>query len=182
MGERGLSLFSSEHKDRGGADKILIARYRKNEDWNGLTIAQLSERTGKTPIDVSVEIEREGGASAVAFSMSEEDVRYVMKKPWVATASDGSSKRKDGSRSSSGLPADILGLEHRGYLRVGDHADVVLLDPDTFLDKATFADPHQYSTGLLWSWVNGQPTIREGKPTHALAGRPIRHVEGGKEQ
>jgi len=200
------------YKDRGGADKILIARYRKNEEWNGLTIAQISERTGKTPVDVSVEIQREGGASAVAFSMSEKDVRYVMKKPWVATASDGSSKRKDGShphprsygtfsrkigryalrekvipveqaiRSSSGLPADILGLEHRGYLRVGDYADVVLLDPDTFLDKATFADPHQYSTGVLWLWVNGQPTIREGKPTHALAGRPIRHVEGGKAQ
>ncbi len=204
--------IAQSYEDRGGADKILIARYRKNEAWNGLTVAQVSKLAGKSPVEVSIEIQREGGASAVAFSMSDEDVAYVMKKPWVATASDGSSKRKDSSRphprsygtfsrkigrfalrekvisveqairSSSGLPADILGLEKRGYLRVGAYADVALLDPADFLDKATFTDPHQFSTGLLWLWVNGEPTIQESQPTHALAGRPIRHVETAKGQ
>jgi N-acyl-D-amino-acid deacylase len=202
--------IAASYKDRGGADKILIARYRKNEEWNGLTVGQISEQTGKSPVDLSVEIQREGGASAVAFSMSEEDVRYVMKKHWVATASDGSSKKKDSSRphprsygtfsrkigrfalrqklipveqairSSSGLPADILGLQQRGYLRVGAYADVVLLDPASFLDQATFADPHQFSTGVLWLWVNGKVTVKDSEPTHALAGRPIRHADAPK--
>src|SRR3546814_10619419 len=58
-------------------------------------------------------------------------------------------------RRMSGLPASILGLRNRGLLRPGYHADVVLFDPATIADRATFADPHQYAVGVTDVFVNG---------------------------
>lgn len=191
---------------RGGADKLLIARYKANEEWNGKTMQDVSLETGKDVVDLVIEIQKNGGASAVSFSMCDEDVEYVLRKDYVATASDGSSKRPDESRphprsygtfprkvghysierdlislplairSCSGLPADILGLRDRGYVREGYIADLVLFDPAQFRDRATYADPHQYSTGIEWLWVNGQAAIAEGHATGTLAGRAIRRL------
>ena len=78
-------------------------------------------------------------------------------------------------RSSSGLPADILKLPERGYLKVGYFADIVVFDAKTFRDKATFDQPHQYSTGVRYLFVNGRLAIDEGKQTDALPGRALRH-------
>jgi N-acyl-D-amino-acid deacylase len=63
----------------------------------------------------------------------------------------------------------------RGYLRVGYFADVVVFDPATVADRATYDEPFLDSLGVPWVWVNGQPAIRAGKPTDRLAGRPLRH-------
>ena len=63
---------------------------RTNPKWQGKTIAAIAEAEKKEPIDIVLEIERNGGAQVVNFGMSEEDVRVYMKQPWVATASDGS--------------------------------------------------------------------------------------------
>src|SRR5262249_51241448 len=78
-------------------------------------------------------------------------------------------------RSATGLPADILGLPERGYLRVGYFADVVVFDPKTFRDTATFDNPHQLATGTRFLFVNGVPAIQDGKPTEVLAGKALRH-------
>jgi N-acyl-D-aspartate/D-glutamate deacylase len=78
-------------------------------------------------------------------------------------------------RSASGLPADILRLPERGYLKPGYFADVVVFDPATFRDKATFKEPLQWSTGVKLLLVNGQIAVEDGKPTDKLAGRAIRH-------
>jgi N-acyl-D-amino-acid deacylase len=78
-------------------------------------------------------------------------------------------------RSATGLPADILGLPERGYLKAGYYADVVVFDPRTFRDKATFDQPHQYATGVRYLFVNGRLAIDEGRFTGALAGRVLRH-------
>ena len=78
-------------------------------------------------------------------------------------------------RSCSGLPADILGLPDRGYLRPGQWADLVLLDPNTYIDTATYREPHQYATGVRYLFVNGTLAISQGQLTGALAGRGIRH-------
>ncbi len=78
-------------------------------------------------------------------------------------------------RSASGLPADILKLPERGYLKAGYFADIVVFDPKTFRDKATFDQPHQYSTGVRYLFVNGRLAIDEGKATEVLAGRVLRH-------
>jgi N-acyl-D-aspartate/D-glutamate deacylase len=77
-------------------------------------------------------------------------------------------------RSASGLPADILRLEKRGYLKPGHYADVVVFDPARFRDLATFDKPHQYAAGVKYLWVNGVAAIEEGKSTGALAGRVLR--------
>jgi N-acyl-D-aspartate/D-glutamate deacylase len=60
-------------------------------------------------------------------------------------------------------------------LKVGLFADVVVFDPKTIRDAATFSDPHQYSEGIQFVFVNGTPALVDGAPTGALAGRPLRH-------
>src|SRR5207248_10728065 len=79
-------------------------------------------------------------------------------------------------RSASGLPADILKLPERGYLKTGYFADVVVFDPKTYRDTATFDKPHQYATGVVYLFVNGKLAVENGKATGALVGRALRHV------
>ena len=74
----------------------------------------------------------------------------------------------------SGLPARKLGLRDRGVLRVGAMADIVVLDPDTVRDRATFDDPHQYPEGIGHVVVSGVHTIRDGEQTGQLGGRAVR--------
>jgi N-acyl-D-amino-acid deacylase len=78
-------------------------------------------------------------------------------------------------RSASGLPADILNLPERGYLKQGYFADVVVFDRDTFRDQATFTRPLAWSTGVKLLFVNGEVAVEDGKPTEKLAGRALRH-------
>ena len=82
-------------------------------------------------------------------------------------------------RSASGLAADILGLTDRGYLSTGQAADIVVSDPDSYRDRATFDDPHQYGTGVEWLLVNGTPAIARGHLTGALAGKALRKANKG---
>ena len=72
------------------------------------------------------------------------------------------------------LPAQTLGISKRGRLVSGHFADVVIFDPEKIADHATFAKPHQYSTGLVHVLVNGVPVIADGKHTGATPGRAIR--------
>jgi N-acyl-D-amino-acid deacylase len=72
------------------------------------------------------------------------------------------------------LSASHLKLERRGSLEPGFFADVVIFDPETIQDHATFEDPHQYSTGMVHVFVNGQQVLRDGAHTGALPGRVVR--------
>jgi N-acyl-D-aspartate/D-glutamate deacylase len=213
----GPKIKADVQKELGaeGAKRIQIARCTYNPKWQGKTVAAIAEAEKKEPIDIVMEIERNGGAQVVNFGMSEDDVRVYMKQPWVATASDGGVQtpgptvphprsygtfpRKIGFyaieekivpveaavRSSTGLPADILKFKDRGYLKPGYFADVVVFDPKTFRDTATFDKPHQYAAGVKWVLVNGHPAVAEStykdgdlKPEEykaALGGRVLRH-------
>lgn len=73
------------------------------------------------------------------------------------------------------LSADKLGISKRGLLAPGYYADVVIFDPDTIQDHATFSEPHQYATGVEQVWVNGKQVLKDGEVTHA---RPGRFVKG----
>ena len=74
----------------------------------------------------------------------------------------------------SGLPARKLGLRDRGVLRAGAVADIVVFDPNTVRDRATFDDPHQYPDGIGHVVVSGVHTIRDGEQTGQLGGRAVR--------
>ena len=76
----------------------------------------------------------------------------------------------------SGLPARKLGLADRGVLRVGAAADVVVFDPGSVADRATFEDPHQYPVGIPHVVVGGVHTIRDGEQTGRMGGRGVRGV------
>ncbi|MGZ0174843.1 MAG: N-acyl-D-amino-acid deacylase family protein [Planctomycetales bacterium] len=193
-----------ESTDQG--QRIQIARYRPNPTWAGQRLKEIADQKQIAPLDLVLQIlKSDSGTKVVNFSINEDDVRYVMQQPWVATASDGSAKipsedvphprnygtfpRKIGRysiregvvpltqaiRSSTGLPADILGLHDRGYLRVGMKADIAVLSEKDLIDKATFAEPHQYCEGIRYLLVNGTPAIWNGSLTGALAGRALRH-------
>ncbi|MFN2446418.1 MAG: amidohydrolase family protein [Vicinamibacterales bacterium] len=83
-------------------------------------------------------------------------------------------------RRLSALPAENLGLGDRGRLAPGLMADIVVFDPGTIRDHATFDKPHQYSTGVVHVLVNGVPVLRDGEHTGATPGRVVRGRGYGK--
>ena len=189
-------------KSRDGAT-IKIASYSSNSAWIGRSLAEIAASEKASPLEIAMKIFGNGGAGIVNFGMSEEDVRFVMSQAWVATASDGRAflpsadkphprsygtfPRKigeyalqekviplaDAIRSCTSLPAEILGLADRGRLQAGLFADVVVFDPKTLRDTATFDEPHQYATGMKFVFVNGEIAVKDGKATGALAGRAL---------
>jgi dihydroorotase/N-acyl-D-amino-acid deacylase len=81
---------------------------------------------------------------------------------------------EDAVRKMTSLPAQRLGLRDRGLLRAGLAADVTIFDPAKVIDRATFEAPHQFSEGVAYVFVNGQPVIDGGRPTDRLPGRALR--------
>lgn len=193
------------------ATRIQLASCRHNPNWVGQSLEEVAAAEGREVCDIVLEIERNGGAAIVNFSMSEEDLRLAMTVDWVATASDGGSKIPDGTqphprsfgtfprkigryaieegvlslgaaiRSASGLPAEILGMSDRGLLQDGYAADVVVFAAAEFRDRATFDDPWQASVGVRYVLVNGVFAVYEGQPTGALAGRALRKIVAADE-
>jgi N-acyl-D-amino-acid deacylase len=76
-------------------------------------------------------------------------------------------------RRLSALPATNLGLDHRGFIREGMFADVVVFDPATIADRATFDKPHQYAVGMKHVFVNGVQVLKDGEHTGAKPGRAL---------
>jgi N-acyl-D-amino-acid deacylase len=76
-------------------------------------------------------------------------------------------------RRLSGLPASNLGLDHRGFIKEGMFADVVIFDPATIADRATFEKPHQYAVGVKHVFVNGTQVLKDGEHTGAKPGRAL---------
>ena len=141
------------------------------------------------------------GASMVYHYMSVEDVDTIMRYPNAAVASDGGvvdfgvgnphprsygtnarvladfvRKRniltlEEAIRRMTSLPARTFSFQDRGIIRPGFVADLVLFDPDTVTDHATFADPHQYSDGFDYVIVNGTIAVAEGDITDARGGQ-----------
>ena len=81
---------------------------------------------------------------------------------------------QDAIRKFSALPAQRMRLSDRGVLKRGMWADIVVFDPETIRDVATFENPNQLSVGMKYVLVNGVPVIAEGKMTNALPGRVLR--------
>ncbi|MHC4324365.1 MAG: N-acyl-D-amino-acid deacylase family protein [Planctomycetota bacterium] len=77
-------------------------------------------------------------------------------------------------RRLSSLPAENLKLDRRGKLEKGYYADIVIFDPDTISDHATYEKPHQYATGMVHVFVNGTQVLKDGAHTGAKPGRAVR--------
>jgi len=74
----------------------------------------------------------------------------------------------------SKLPATNMKLQKRGELKVGNYADIVIFDPNTVRDNATFAKPHQYASGMIHVFVNGVQVLKDGEHTDAKPGRFVK--------
>jgi N-acyl-D-amino-acid deacylase len=96
--------------------------------------------------------------------------RYVREQPAVMTLEEAVYK-------CAGFPAQRLGLEDRGLVKEGLVADLVVFDPETVIDRATFEQPQQYPDGIPYVIVNGTPVVWEGKNTGARPGRVLRRGE-----
>jgi N-acyl-D-aspartate/D-glutamate deacylase len=207
QGPRVRMAIQQRMNDLKAGSSVRVARFAAQPAWQGKTLEAIARQEKRSELDIVLDMLVHDGAQIVNFSMNEEDVRLIMKQPFVATASDGSSQvpgntvphpRSYGCfprkicryaiedqvvslefalRSASGLPADILRLPRRGYLKAGYYADVVVLDPQTYRDQATFDKPHQYAKGVRYLFVNGVPVVKNGKYTQDLPGRVLRHQD-----
>ena len=80
---------------------------------------------------------------------------------------------KEAIHKLCGLPATNLGLDHRGFIKEGMSADLVVFDPATIADRATFEKPHQYAVGMKHVFVNGVQVLKDGEHTGAKPGRAL---------
>ena len=204
-----LQRIRTEMRDnlrrRGGADSLLLTA--ANRPWSGKRLDEIAAQWQLDPIDAALYIirgaddaaDRSPGSAVASFNMNADDVKVLMRQPWVVTSSDGSDGhprqyatfpkkyaeyvQRDRVLSiaefihrSSGLTADILGLERRGYLRPGYFADVVVIDPARYEPKADYVHPDVLSEGVVHLWVNGTLAVDTGRMTDALAGEVLSHT------
>lgn len=150
-----------------------------------------------------LEMIKSGRVQMVFFSMEENDLQRIMKYPFSMTASDagivefgknmphprayGTNARvlgmyvrekkiiglEEAIRRMTSLPAQKFKLKDRGLVREGMIADLVVFDPGTVSDQATFQKPHAYSTGFKYVIVNGEVVVDEGKHNGARSGQVL---------
>jgi len=154
-------------------------------------------------IEQILEMYEKGGAQMVYRTMSEDDVQNIMREPFTMVASDSSVREfnvgmphprgygdnarvlghyvrelkaislEDAIRKMTSLPAQSFGMRDRGQIREGFAADIVIFDPATVTDKATFDQPHQYAEGFTDVIVNGQIVFDGRKMTGLMPGQPL---------
>jgi N-acyl-D-amino-acid deacylase len=188
----------TENLRRRGGPETLLMTAAKDKSIVGKNLAQIAKQRNVSPIEAALQIIRAGGSSVASFNMKESDIEAFMKQPWVMTCSDGSEghPRKYGTfphkiheyvyekhvlsleaavRSSTSLPAETLRLKNRGLLKQGYFADVLVFDPKTFIDRATYENPTVLATGVQYLLVNGKFAVDRGNLTTILAGRALTH-------
>jgi N-acyl-D-amino-acid deacylase len=134
---------------------------------------------------VSINCDSEGASPEGILSRSHPHPRAYGTFPRILRKYVREEKRltlEDAIRKFTSLAAQRMRLGDRGVLKVGMWADVVVFDPATVTDRATFARPHQLAEGMRWVLVNGVPVIAEGKTTGARPGKVLRRAGwvGGK--
>lgn len=187
-------------------DKLVVAWIQGQPELDGQSIAEIAARRSADPADTMLDllVEAEGNVHSINFSMSENNLRAVLRHPAVMVGSDGEARvphgplgegkahprsygtfprvlakyvREEGVLTlpqavlkMTGLSAQRLGLTDRGRLQAGMKADLVLFNPATVRDRATFAEPYQYPEGIAYVYVNGQAVITPQGHTGALPG------------
>ena len=161
--------------------------------------------TPENAAEVLMNLVYAGGGSGIYHCLNEEDVKRIMAHPFVMHASDGSTiefgkaqphprsygtyprvlsryVREQGIislpesiRKMTKLPADVLGLKDRGQIKNNFWADLVVFNPNTIIDNATWENPHQYPSGISWVIVNVKIAVDHGTWTDSLPGKVLKH-------
>jgi N-acyl-D-amino-acid deacylase len=196
---------------RGGADKILFVDPRPDLNGKTLADVSAERELSPAETVQWILRDGNAGVMNLEL-YDHNNTRRLAQEAWMMTCTDGRTPRPDQPithprtfgafpkkmrhfvfeekllspefviRSFSGLAADFYSLPDRGYLRAGYAADVVVIDPDRYRDKATFDDPRQLSEGVVHAIVNGQFAIRDGRATGALAGKALRRTSADPAQ
>ena len=170
-------------------------------DW---ALSRNLEPTVANGADLVMEAQAQGGCSAIYHAMDSSDVDRIMQHPQTMIASDGRladygkghphprwygtfprvlghyvRERKllsleQAIHKMTQMPADRLGLSERGRIKEGAFADIVIFDPKTIIDKATFEEPHQYPEGIPYVMVNGTLAVDQNQFTKSRAGSVLR--------
>jgi len=175
--------------------KIQITWSASHPVMAGQTLAQIAERWEISQMEAARRLQPAG---AIYHSISEEDMRRILRHPATMIGSDGlpndprphprlwgtfprvlgnySRDEKlmslsEGIHKMTGLPAERFGLAGRGLVREGYFADLVLFDPETIHDTATFEDPVRPAEGVTGVWVNGVLSYHDGVATGRRRGR-----------
>jgi len=175
--------------------KIAITWSTPHPEMAGQTLAEIAEAWSVTQLEAARKLQPAG---AIYHSISEEDMRRILRHPSTMIGSDGlpndplphprlwgtfprvlgrySREEKlfslpDAIHKMTGMPAQRFGLAERGLIREGYWADLVLFDPETIIDTATFDDPIRASEGILGVWVNGVLSYTSQGATGDRAGR-----------
>ena len=189
--------------DTGGPDTVTITDFKPHPEYASHTIAELAAQRGISPVQMYIQIIREGDAAnteagVIGKSMIESDIKAFYQQPWVMVASDGGIGARhprgagtfprvlglyvrekhwltlpEAIRKMTSLPAERLGWKDRGVIREGAFADLVLLDPETVIDRSTFLKPFELPAGIEKVLVNGVLVWDAGKPTGARPGRVL---------
>jgi N-acyl-D-amino-acid deacylase len=189
---------------RGGAESLVIVSYTPDKRFDGKNLEEISIIKGMPVVETAIELIQEGNPSIISFNMKDSDIETFMQKDYVMTCSDGHIEvpgkniphpRNYGTftrkirkyviddkvitmehaiRAATSLPAQMIGLTGRGSLKEGKIADIVVFNPDSLRDQATFEDPHQYSVGIEFLLINGQVVVADRKYNGKLAGQPLR--------
>jgi len=203
--------IAKEMQARGPMPQTILVGFR-SEKLRGLigkTLSEVAAMRGEDEVDtvLNLILEDRSRISAVFFLMNEDNIKTILRRPWVSIGSDGGSLAPEGVflktsthpraygnfarllgkyvreekvislqeaiRRLTGLPATNLGLDHRGSIKEGMFADIVVFDPATIADRATYETPHQYSIGMNHVFVNGVQVLKDGEHTGAKPGRAL---------
>lgn len=189
---------------RGGAASLVVSFHPPDRRVEGQSLEVIARGRGTTPEETALALIGAHDTSIVSFNMSQGDIEFLMRQPWMMTCSDGAIYRPGEGRphprghgaftrklttfvrdrrtlsleqalhGMTGLPAQVLSLHDRGVLREGAHADLVVFDLAALVDAATYQEPHRHAAGMSHVFVNGVAAIEEGRTTGALAGRVLR--------
>ena len=187
-------LNSGRHRQ---ATRVLVADSVPYPELAGRDLAEVAEAWG---VDIDTAMERLLPATGIFFVMDEGDVRRILSYPRTMVCSDGIARGRhphprtwgtfprvlghyvrdvglftleEAVHRMTGLTADRFGLTGRGRLAAGHYADLVLFDPETVCEGATFEAPMTPARGILGTWVNGRAVWGDGAVTGARPGRTL---------
>jgi N-acyl-D-amino-acid deacylase len=187
-----------------GPEGIVVADIPsgRHPEWLGRTLAQIAALQGKDPFETAFDLllEERLGVAMVSFSQDEAVVERLLKLPYVCVCTDGllggrphpraygsyprilgryvrergSLSLEEAVRKMTSQAADAFGFQDQGRIREGRRANLVVFDPETVADRASFEDPLQFPLGVRDVLVGGECAVREERLSGRRAGKIVK--------